>query len=403
MAVTARTDIKPHNSQSTPLFTATFILGWLVNLTQYLSFYFLVTVMALYAMKSFAVSETAGGFAASAFVVGATVARIFAGWAADRFGKKQILLIFVALGTVASLFYIPAASLSTLIVVRLIHGFSYSLASTAVMALVQSVIPPSRRAEGTGYFALGSTLATAFGPAVALFVIDEFSYNTLFWITTATSVFGLVLTFCIRKPEHLKTSEKNGAKPAWSIKTVVHPSVMLIGFFMLAVGLAYAGVITFLNGFAQENNLTTGAGLFFIAYAVAMLGMRFFLGRIQDKHGANPVIYFGLVSFGLALVLMALATEDWHIVVAGALTGLGYGTIMPAAQAIAVDSVPHNQVGSGISTLFLFTDIGIGLGPILLGSLVTVTGYNVMYATLAAVIVVAFAFYVATLRKHSRH
>lgn len=96
MAVTARTDIKPHPSQPTALFTPVFILGWLVNLTQYLSFYFLITVMALYAMESFAVSEAAGGFAASSFVIGATVARVFAGWAADRFGKKQILLIFVA-------------------------------------------------------------------------------------------------------------------------------------------------------------------------------------------------------------------------------------------------------------------------------------------------------------------
>ncbi len=78
MAVTARTDIKPHPSQPTALFTPVFILGWLVNLTQYLSFYFLITVMALYAMESFAVSETAGGFAASSFVIGATVARVFA-------------------------------------------------------------------------------------------------------------------------------------------------------------------------------------------------------------------------------------------------------------------------------------------------------------------------------------
>ena len=106
-----------------------------------------------------------------------------------------------------------------------------------------------------------------------------------------------------------------------------------------------------------------------------------------------PTFYFGLISFALALGLMALATEDWHIVLAGALTGLGYGTIMPAAQAIAVDSVPSTQVGSGISTLFLFTDIGIGLGPILLGGLVAATGYNVMYAALAAVIVVAGVFY----------
>lgn len=399
MAVITQSDITTSNNAAPALFTPAFVLGWLVNFTQYLCFYFLITVMALYAMKNFGASETAGGFAASAFVVGATVARLFAGWAADRFGKKQILLIFVGLGTVASLLYVPATSLPALIAVRLVHGFSYSLASTAVMALVQSVIPASRRAEGTGYFAIGSTFATAFGPAAALMVIEDFSYSTLFWITFTTSALGLVLTLFIRTPQ---SSGEKSTKKRWSIASVVHPAVATIGLFMLAVGLAYAGVITFLNGFAEAHDLTAGAGLFFIAYAVAMLIMRFFLGRIQDKHGANPVIYFGVISFALALGLMALATEDWHLVVAGALTGLGYGTLMPAAQAIAVDSVPVHQVGSGISTLFLFTDIGIGLGPILLGVLVSATGYAVMYGALSVVALFAGVFYLVAIAKRWR-
>ncbi|ALC05864.1 hypothetical protein CDES_07255 [Corynebacterium deserti GIMN1.010] len=406
MAVTVRADINPHSAEPTKLFTPAFITGWLINLSQYLCFYFLITVMALYAMREFGASEAAGGFAASAFVVGATVARLFAGWATDRFGKKPLLIGFVALGTMATLFYIPASSLPMLIAVRLVHGFSYSMASTAVMALVQSVIPNSRRAEGTGYLALGSTLATAFGPAVALFVIEDFSYNTLFWITTISSAIGLILALLIRKPESVLRRQLAAAsqpKSAWSIKSVVHPNVVNIGVFMLGVGLAYAGVITYINAFAEERNLTEGASMFFIAYAVAMLVMRFFLGRIQDKHGANPVIYIGLVSFFLSLGVIALATENWHVVVAGALSGLGYGTLMPAAQTIAVSSVPANQIGAGISSLFLFTDIGIGLGPILLGILVSATGYSVMYGVLAVVVIIASVFYWATLSKHSMY
>lgn len=388
-----------NSSAQAPLFTPAFVLGWLVNLSQYLCFYSLITVMALYAMQQFSVSEAAGGFAASAFVIGATVSRLFAGWAADCFGKKQILIGFVALGTFAALFYIPANSLTALIVVRLIHGLSYSMASTAVMALVQSVIPAGRRAEGTGYFALGSTLATAVGPALALFVVDSFSYNALFWVTVAASGTGLVLAFFLKKPAHLRAAEEDRPKVAWSLKSVLHPDVVTIGCFMLMIGLAYAGIITYINGFAQERGLSTGAGLFFIAYAVAMLIMRSFLGKVQDKHGANPVMFFGLANFAIALAIMAFAGENWHVVLAGVFTGLGYGTLMPAAQAVAVSNVPSHQVGSGISTLFLFMDLGIGLGPILLGILVTATGYSVMYSVLAALVLVAGVFYWLT-HKH---
>lgn len=48
---------------------------------------------------------------------------------------------------------------------------AFAVASTAAMALAQSLIPASRRAEGTGYFTLSLTIATAIGPFVALLLV----------------------------------------------------------------------------------------------------------------------------------------------------------------------------------------------------------------------------------------
>jgi MFS family permease len=152
-------------------------------------------------------------------------------------------------------------------------------------------------------------------------------------------------------------------------------------------------VITYLNAYSEQRDVVAGAGLFFVAYAIAMLLMRFVLGTLQDRKGDNVVVYLGLVCFVLALGLLAVADADWHVVVAGALTGLGYGTLMPAAQAIAVSAVPPHQLGTGISTLLLLADVGIGLGPIFLGVLVSATGYGTMYALLAVLVVVAAGLY----------
>lgn len=149
------------------LITPTFVFAWLVNFAQFMVFYLLVTIMALYAATQFAASETAAGFASSSFVVGATVARLFSGYVVDTVGRKTALLVSLAVVAVACVAYFPAHSLAFLIVVRLIHGLGYAVASTAVMAVAQSVIPDHRRAEGTGYFALGTTLATVIGPQPA--------------------------------------------------------------------------------------------------------------------------------------------------------------------------------------------------------------------------------------------
>jgi MFS family permease len=223
-------------------------------------------------------------------------------------------------------------------------------------------------------------------------------------VALGTSVLGLVLGLFLQEPTargsatsaDAEAGEGADATVRFSLRNIMHPAVIPIGVFMLMVGLCYAGVITYLNAYAEERDVVAGAGFFFLAYAVAMFALRFVLGKVQDRRGDNAVVYFGLVFLALALVVLAVATEDWQIVVAGAFTGLGYGTLMPAAQAIAVSAVPAHRVGTGISTLLLLADVGIGLGPVVLGVIVSATGYGAMFLVLAALSVLAAVFYQLT-------
>lgn len=394
------------------LFSPAFIISWLINFSMYMVFYLSITVMALYAVERFSASDAAGGFAASSFVVGATIARLFSGYLVDTFGGRKIMLGSLAVIVAACAAYIWAASLPVLITIRIIHGLTYAFASTAVMAAAQTAIPASRRAEGTGYISLGTTLATAIGPALGLALIGSVGYSTLFATALGLSIVGLLLALALPHPakatatigeateseatatgEATEETSASDTKRAFSFRDIMTPSVVPIGLFMLLIGLAYAGVITFLNRYSQLSGLTKGASFFFIAYAVTMMAARFFLGRLQDRRGDNPVIAIGLVCFTISLVILSLATADWHIIVAGALCGLGYGTLMPACQTISVHLAPAHKLGTGISTLLLLVDAGIGLGPIVLGSVAATMGFDKMYAGLAIVVVLAAVFY----------
>ena len=378
------------------LLTPTFVLSWLANTAQYILMYMLITTMALYAVKQFAVGQAAAGFASSAFVVGATAARIFTGYIVDRLGRRPVMLVSLVVATAVCALYLPSGTLGLLLVVRIVHGFAYAFASTALMAIAQAAIPAGRRAEGTGYFALGSTLAAAVGPALALFVVNASSYDTLFWVCLATAALGLLFGLLLREPAGAAVPERPAVRTGLRLSHMLHPAVVPIGLFMLLIALAYSGVLTYLNVYAEQRSLAQGAALFFVAYAVSMFVMRFVLGRLQDTRGDNTVVYFGLVFFALALAVLAMAQADWHVVLAGVFSGLGYGSLMPAAQAIAVNAVGAGELGSGISTLLLLVDLGFGLGPVLLGYLVSLTGYGTMYWLMAGVVVLAAVLYQLT-------
>ncbi|AGT05058.1 putative antibiotic efflux permease, MFS-type [Corynebacterium glutamicum MB001] len=376
------------------LFTPTFVMGWFANLFQFLVFYFLITTMALYAIKEFQASEVEAGFASSSIVIGAVFSRFFSGYIIDRFGRRKIVLISVLVTTIACALYLPIESLPLLYANRFLHGVGYAFAATAIMAMVQELIPASRRSEGTGYLALGTTVSAALGPALALFVLGTFDYDMLFIVVLATSVISLIAVVFM----YFKTSdpEPSGEPAKFSFKSIMNPKIIPIGIFILLICFAYSGVIAYINAFAEERDLITGAGLFFIAYAVSMFVMRSFLGKLQDRRGDNVVIYFGLFFFVISLTILSFATSNWHVVLSGVIAGLGYGTLMPAVQSIAVGVVDKTEFGTAFSTLFLFVDLGFGFGPIILGAVSAAIGFGPMYAALAGVGVIAGIFYLFT-------
>ncbi|GAA1195555.1 MFS transporter [Prauserella alba] len=389
-----------------PIWSRDLALVWVVNFCLALAFYGLITIMAVYAVTRFAVSDSTGGLAASIFVVGATVARLFAGGLVDRLGRRRMLWAGLASCTAVAALYLVADSLPLLLAVRATHGVLFAVTSTAAMTLAQARIPSSRRSEGTGYFALSITLSTAIGPLMSLEIVSSVGYDTLFWSIFATHAAACLLALLItakdepREPQPARERTARGVLAA-----MVHPAVLPIGLFMLVIGCVYSTIVTYLNSYTAQEGLQQGASLFFVAYATVMFVSRFVMGRLQDRRGDNVVVYSAIVVFAGALLLLGTASADWMIVATGALTGFGFGTINPACQAAAVSRVPQEQFGLAISTFFLMLDGGVGLGPVAFGLIAEGAGYSAMFLVLAGVMLLSALLYLAVhgRRPDARH
>ncbi|WP_211882770.1 MFS transporter [Pseudarthrobacter albicanus] len=314
----------------TRLWTRNFVLAIVTNFFIAMVFYLLMTSMALYAVERFQASDSAAGFAASAFIAGSVVARLFAGRLLDTLGRRRVLLASLAVFVIASLLYLQANTLGLLLALRAVHGVAFGAGNTAIAAAVQALIPPARRSEGTGYFGLSATLATAVGPSLAIQL----------------------------SPRMEGTRASSSSVPP-----------------------------------AKARGMSDSAGIFFLLYAAAVLASRFFVGRIQDRRGDNSVMYPTLAFFALGLAMLALEPSVWSIGLAGILVGFGFGALLPCAQTIAVTAVPAARMGTGISTFYLMLDAGTGLGPVVLGALVPVLGYAGMYGALSLLMCAAVLLY----------
>ncbi|MET0715158.1 MAG: MFS transporter [Mycetocola sp.] len=375
------------------LWTPGFVLVISTNFFVALVFYLLMTIMALYAVERFGANDIGAGVASSSFVLGAVIARLFAGKFLDFVGRRRMILLALLVYAIAGILYIPADNLPLLLGIRTLHGVAFGVANTAIAASVMSLIPPARRGEGTGYFGISTTLATAVGPFLAIVLTQSVTYDALFALSSGCAVVALVFAFFLRLPEHPPTPEQLATKWRMRPTDLIEPAALAVGSVAFLAGMGWSGVLAFLNSFAIEEGLVSAASVFFLVYAAAVLFSRLFVGRLQDRFGDNAAVYPTLFAYALGLGLLAWSPNAVVMSAAAVFIGIGFGSLLPCTQAIVVTMSPPHRIGVATSTFYLLLDAGSGIGPLLLGMLLTLTGFHGMYAVLAVVILLSAVLY----------
>lgn len=111
-------------------------------------------------------------------------------------------------------------------------------------------------------------------------------------------------------------------------------------------------------------------------------------------------MYPALAVYAAGLAVLSQAESLGMLVVAALLIGLGFGTVMPTGQAAAVRLAQPHNIGLAVSTFYLLLDLGTGLGPVVLGGLVSTWDYRLMYLAVAGLVLATGLHYHLV---HGRH
>ena len=365
------------------LWTRNFILVSAINFQLVLTFYLLVVVIVGYAVAELGATTAQAGLISGLFIVGTLVGRLLVGKFLERFGRKTTLIVgLTGFLLFSGLYFIPFG-VSMLLFVRFMHGFMMGMASTVLGTIIAQILPASRRGEGIGYYSMSSTLGTAIGPFLAIWMMLNVGYQSIFVVSTVIAVCCLVVAWLIQVPDIPKTNKAvetvvAAKKPNW-FSQFVEPNAVPISLIMLFASICYSGVLSFINFYAKENNLVETASFFFLMYAIAILISRPFTGPLMDRKGENIIIYPAFIIMGIALILLSITHSSWMLLLCAGLLGLGYGNIQSVCQTIAVKSAPLERMGFATSTFFIFLDAGLGFGPYFIGMLLDYIGYEQLY------------------------
>lgn len=378
----------------TSIMNAGFVSITAINFVIYLVYYLLMVIIAVVVHTNLHASLAQAGLASGIYVIGTLLARLFIGQQLDIIGRKQSLRYGAILYLVSTLAYLVIPNIGVMFVVRLVNGFAYGMASTATNAIVTDYIPEDKKGLGINFYGLSTSLAAAIGPFVGMILLNLTNFRFIVEVSSALILLTTIATLILPVRNLVLTPERKANLRHMTFDNLIERNTIFIASIGFLMGFSYSSVLSFLSSYAKTIHLVEISSFFFVVYALVITITRPMAGRIFDVKGEDYVMYPSYISLAIGLVILGLTHSGVTLLVAGAFIGLGYGTFMSNGQAVALKMAPNAlRVGVSLSTYFIGLDLGIGVGPFVLGDIAKLISFRELYLLAAVIPVIAGLLY----------
>jgi EmrB/QacA subfamily drug resistance transporter len=295
----------------------------------------------------------------------------------DRFGRRRIFVLGLAIFTGASAAAALAPSTGLLIAARAIQGSGAAIATPLTLTLLAEAFPTERRGMAIGVWSAISGTAIALGPLVGGAVITSLNWHWIFWINVPIGL--ALLPFAMRG-----LSESHGPYGRLDLPGLALGSSGLLG---IVYGLVHSQSVGF-GATSVIASLGAGAALLtaFVAWELRtehpMLPMSFFAQRsFLITNLASLAMYFGM--FGSIFFL----TQDLQLVLGNSPLQAGLKLLTWTGTTMLV-----SPIAGVLSTRYgsrRFLAAGLASQALALGWLATTASTTTSYPTLLIPFVLA--------------
>ncbi len=326
----------------------------------------------------------------------------------DRFGRRRVFILGLALFTLSSAACALAPDAAALIVARTVQGLGAAVILPLSLTILTAAFPPQRRGLIVGIYGGLAGLAVAAGPLVGGAVTQSLGWHWIFWLNVPIGVLAATLGMRLLPESHgaaqrldlpgvalvtsgvvalvwalVRVSEAGWSSPQ-TVGTLLAGGVLLVAFVwwqrradapLVPMGLfrsrAFAaGTVTaFLMSGAtfaaaflitQEFQFARGyspvsAGLRLLPFFATPMIISPWAGAISDRIGRRPIMVTGLVLQALGFAWVAargsLRTSWVELAVALLVAGVGISMALPTVPTAVLNAVPATRLGtaSGIN------------------------------------------------------
>src|SRR5689334_17407184 len=215
----------------------------------------------------------------------------------DRFGRRRLFVIGLAIFTVGSAAAALAPSIDVLVAARALQGLGGAIVTPLTLTILSGAVPSERRGLVLGAWGGISGLAVAIGPLVGGAVVEGISWQWIFWLNVPIGLVVIPVALA-------RLRESHGPDRSLDLPGLALVSTGLFGIVWALVRGNEIGWTDpqIVGAFATGAMLVAAFVAWELRAAAPMLPMRFFRNRaFSASNAASLLMYFGM--FGSIFLL----------------------------------------------------------------------------------------------------
>lgn len=388
------------NRNTKPLLSVDFVLLTLLCFIFFFNFHSLI-LLPVY-IKMLGGGESTIGFLMGTAGVSTLIITPFAGYLGDRIGKKKLLssgIVTLATSTIALSAVETTGGLFYLL--RLLQGTAFSLFFVSAGALVTEIAPEKKRAQALGLYGVFTIINYAIAPYFGKIIIDNYGFDTLFWVTGGICLLTLPLTFAINERKNDRNcSLSDQGESYYSLIRLRDVGVSSATLFF--IGWAFISALTFIPVYSQTIDIDS-FDLYFVAYTASTLFIRIFCGWIPDRYGKAGTAKPSILLFAVSILVLSFVNDLTTFIMSAVLFGIAHGFLYPSVYSIVIDTVREASRTRAFAICSVFFTAGGMFGTFSSGLIADYHGYQVMYLSIFLTALVGFVLFSMHFRKTSSH
>ncbi|MBV1937801.1 MFS transporter [Streptomyces sp. BV286] len=367
----------------------------------------------------------------SAYTLTFAVLLMFGAALGDRFGRRRLFIVGIAVFTGASAAAAMAPGIDSLIAARAVQGVGAAIMMPLTLTLLTAAVPAAKRGMAYGIWGAVNGLAVASGPLIGGSLTEHLSWQWIFWLNVPL---GLALLPLAR----MRLSESFGSGAPLDIRgtllasgglfgivyglvrapvvgwtdgvillALIGGTALLVGFVLHGVhaknpmlpmrlfrnrafaGINAASLLMFLGMFGSIFLLSqymqgvlgyspTEAGLRMLPWTGMPMIVAPIAGYLSDRIGGRPVVAVGLFLQAVGLGWFALVVESDTSYTAQLpaliISGIGMSLFFAPASSLVMSSVLQQEQGIASGANNALREVGGALGIAVMASIFAAQG-----------------------------